>query len=278
MTRGSRVAALMALLLLGLRIAAFGSEARADTRRTAADAAPAQAPATQRRSGFESMSPRLQAMQRDDIENPGMLWVADGEASWQREPQPGRAACAGCHGDARQTLRGVAARYPAWDAAERRPLNLAQRINRCRTRHQSAPPWADESAELLSLETYLAHASRDLPLQPDAAPELGALRERGRVLYQQRIGQLDLSCAQCHDTLAGRRLAGNPIPQGHVNGYPIYRLEWQALGSLRRRIRGCMTAVRAEPFAPDSAEMIALELYLAQRSAGLAVETPAIRH
>jgi sulfur-oxidizing protein SoxA len=100
---------------------------------------------------------------------------------------------------------------------------------------------------------------------------------QGQTLFAQRMGQLNLACALCHDAFAGRRLAGNPIPQGHANGYPTYRLEWQTLGSLQRRIRNCMTGVRAEPFVADSAEMIALELYLAQRSAGLAVETPAIR-
>lgn len=229
-----------------------------------------------RRSGFETMSPRLQAMQRDDMQNPGMLWVADGEALWKRASPQGR-ACADCHGDPRTSLPGVAARHPAWEAAEGRPLNLAQRINRCRTRHQSMPPLDAESAELLGLETYLAHASREAPLQPDRASELAAWRERGRALYEQRFGQLNLSCALCHDALAGRRLAGSPIPQGHVNGYPTYRLEWQTLGSLRRRIRGCMSAVRAEPFAPDADDMLALEVYLAQRSAGLIVETPAVR-
>jgi sulfur-oxidizing protein SoxA len=35
--------------------------------------------------------------------------------------------------------------------------------------------------------------------------------------------------------------------------------------------------VRAEPFAADSDEFTALELFLMQRAAGLPVETPAVR-
>ena len=104
-----------------------------------------------------------------------------------------------------------------------------------------------------------------------------ASRERGRRLYEQRIGQLNLSCALCHDKLAGHVLAGAAIPQGHVNGYPTYRLEWQGLGSLQRRIRNCQSGVRAEPLPWYSREMVELELYLVQRSAGLTVETPAVR-
>lgn len=102
-------------------------------------------------------------------------------------------------------------------------------------------------------------------------------RARGEALFRQRMGQLDLSCAQCHDANAGRRLAGSVIPQGHPTGYPIYRLEWQSVGSLARRIRGCMTGVRAEPFGDDAPEAVDLELYLKQRAAGLPVETPAVR-
>jgi sulfur-oxidizing protein SoxA len=238
--------------------------------------ASALAQGTPKRSGFDAMSPSLQTMQRDDMQNPGMLWVADGELLWRTAPA-GSKSCADCHGELRQAMGGVAARYPDWDAIAQRPTNLAQRINACRTRHQRAAPWASESKELLSLEAAVAQASRGAPLAPSQAPELAASRGEGERLYRQRMGQLHLACAQCHDDLPGRKLGGTPIPQGHVNGYPIYRLEWQSLGTLRRRIRNCMTGVRAEPFAHDAPEMLALELNLAQRSAGLAVETPAVR-
>jgi sulfur-oxidizing protein SoxA len=230
-----------------------------------------------RRSGFETMSPRIQAMQRDDLQNPGMLWVADGRALWAAAPTPQQRSCASCHGDASQSMRGVAARYPALDALERKPVNLAQRINLCRTRNQSSAALAPEDPALLSLEAFVAHQSRGLPLAPPAHPLLDEARRRGRGLYEQRIGQLNLACASCHDQAAGRSLAGNTIPQGHVNGYPTYRLEWQSLGSLQRRLRGCMTGVRAQPFDFGSDELVALELFLAQRSAGLPVETPAVR-
>jgi len=43
------------------------------------------------------------------------------------------------------------------------------------------------------------------------------------------------------------RRGGSVIPQAHPTGYPLYRLEWQAVGSLQRRLRNCMIGVRAEP-------------------------------
>lgn len=234
-------------------------------------------PADTRRSGAAFMSPATQAMQRDDTLNPAMLWVQEGEALWKAAAGPAQRSCAGCHGEAPHSMRGVAARYPALDRAAMRPLNLSQRIAQCRTQRQQAPAFAPESEALLSLETYVALQSRGMPVAPPADAALAPWRERGKARFQQRIGQLDFSCAQCHDDNAGKRLAGSPIPQAHPTGYPIYRLEWQGMGSLQRRLRNCMTGVRAEPFAFGADELVELELYLAQRAAGMAMETPAVR-
>jgi sulfur-oxidizing protein SoxA len=100
---------------------------------------------------------------------------------------------------------------------------------------------------------------------------------RGQQRYLQRMGQLNLSCAQCHDQRWGQRLGGSIIPQSHPTGYPLYRLEWQGVGSLQRRLRNCMNGVRAEPYALGSQELVELELYLAAQARGMALETPGIR-
>jgi len=174
-------------------------------------------------------------------------------------------------------MRGVAPRYPAFDDPSQAPLTLAGRINACRVRHQQAPAFAPESEALLGLEAFVAIASRGLPIAPPADARLAPWRAQGERLYRQRVGQLDLACAQCHEGLAGQRLGGSVIPQGHATGYPLYRLEWQGLGSLQRRLRGCFSGVRAEAPAYGSADLLALELYLMQRAAGMALESPAVR-
>ena len=230
-----------------------------------------------RRSGFEFMSASTQAMQKDDTQNPGMLWVKDGEALWHRNAGNSEKACADCHGAAPASMRGVAARYPAFDAELRRPVNLSERINLCRKKQQQAEPLAAESQELLSIESYVAFQSRGMPLAASIDPRLKPSIERGQRLYQQRIGQLDLACAHCHDERAGQRLGGSLIPQAHPTGYPIYRLEWQGLGSLQRRLRNCLTGARAEAYPFGAQELVELELYLTSRAAGMAIETPAVR-
>ena len=233
--------------------------------------------ADERRSGFDTMSPALRAMQQDDTSNPGMLSVKDGEALWSTNAGAADKSCASCHGDASTSMRGVAARYPAYDVARARPSSLAGRIDACRVRHQRASHLEREDVTLLALEVFVANQSRGMSIAPPSDPRLDASRARGEAIWRQRMGQLELSCAQCHDANAGRKLAGSVIPEAHPTGYPIYRLEWQSLGSLARRVRGCMTGVRAQPFDDDAIEAVELELYLMQRARGLAVETPAVR-
>ncbi len=235
-----------------------------------------------RRSGFDDMSPATQALQRDDAANPGMLGVLEGQALWGEaapsgiRPSGGLAgSCAGCHGELAATMRGVAARYPAFDAAGHRPITLTQRVAQCRSQRQGVA--GDAAANLLALEAALAHASRGLPVAPPQDDRLSAARAQGAALFQQRLGQLDLSCAHCHDERAGLRLGGSVIPQGHPNGYPIYRLQWQSLGGLQRRLRNCLTGVRAEAWPADAPQWVALELYLMQRAAGMTIEAPAVR-
>lgn len=233
--------------------------------------------AAEKRSGLEFVSPHTRALQEDDFANPGMLWVSGGEALWDQSAGSARKSCADCHNDARKSMRGVAARYPMFDQKTQKPIDLQGRINQCRTERQRATALPFESEDLLSLSTYVAHQSRGMPVTPPRDARLSPFIQQGEAFYFQKIGQIDVSCSACHDQRAGQRLSGNLIPQAHPTGYPIYRLEWQNAGSLQRRLRGCMTAVRAEPYAYGSDEMIALELYLMARASGLLIETPGVR-
>ncbi|GGC88692.1 SoxAX cytochrome complex subunit A [Chelatococcus reniformis] len=236
-----------------------------------------EAAAADRRSGSDFMAPETRAMQADDMSNPAMLWVADGEQSWHRPEGAAGRACATCHGDATRSMRGVAARYPAFAEATGRPVDLSGRINLCRRTHQPAPPFASESRELLALTAYVAYQSRGMPIAPPQDPRLDPFRANGGALYERRIGQLDLSCAACHDARWGQQLGGSVIPQAHPTAYPLYRLEWQSVGSLQRRLRNCMVGVRAEPYAFGAPELVDLELFLMGRAGGMALETPGVR-
>ena len=240
-------------------------------------AAAALAAADERRSGYDFAGREIRAMQDDDTANPANLWVLQGETLWGNRAGAADRSCADCHGDAGMSMKGVAARYPAFDAALARPLDLEQRINQCRTEHQRAEPLAWESDDLLALTAFVARQSRGVPIAVSTEPELRPFGALGRELFRERQGQLNLSCSQCHEDNWGKRLAGSVIPQAHPTGYPVYRLEWQTLGSLQRRLRSCMIGVRAEPFDYGAPQAVALELYLMERARGMLMDPPAVR-
>jgi sulfur-oxidizing protein SoxA len=234
-------------------------------------------PAPGGRSGYAYMGGNTRAMQDDDAANPGMLWVLEGEALWQRKAGAAGKACADCHGDAAASMRGVAARYPAFDETLQRPINLEQRINRCRTGQQKASELKYESRDLLALTAYVGRQSRGLPIQLAQDARLQPFIEAGREAFERRQGQLNLSCANCHEQNAGKKLGGNPITEAHPNGYPLYRLEWQGLGSLERRLRNCMIGTRQQLAEFGSPDLVDLELFLMWRARGMKLETPAVR-
>lgn len=233
--------------------------------------------AQERQSGYDEMTLELQHMQDDDFANPGMLWVAEGRNLWETVEGTENRSCADCHGDASQSMRGVAARYPAVDEIKSEPTDLDGRVNLCRVRHQGAEPLDRDSPALLALTTFLTYQSRGLPISPPQDPILESWREQGRVLFTTRMGQLNLSCANCHDANSEGHLAAAPIPQGHPTGYPQYRLEWQDMGSLYRRFDNCFFGIRATPFEHNSNSYIALEIYLKARAEGMMIEAPAVR-
>jgi len=230
-------------------------------------------PLGERRSGYEFMSRETRAMQDDDATGPALFWLLDGEALWNRKEGPAGASCASCHGEG--SMRGVAARYPKVKSG--RLVNLEQQINVCRSDRQKAAAWPYESRELLALAVFVGRQSRGMPIdiKPDAAtaPFLAA----GRASFNRRQGQLNLACAQCHDDNWGKHLGGSVIPQAHPTGYPIYRLEWEGAGSLSRRLRNCLTGIRAETPGYGAPELVELELFLMWRANGMRLETPAVR-
>jgi len=227
------------------------------------------------RNGSEFQGADVRALQSDDFANPMALWVERGKAFWSR-PYQGR-SCAGCHGDARVSMKGVAARYPRYDAGAGVVIDLARRIDGCVVGGLGAPKLAAESDDLLGLEAYVAMQSRGMPMAVSIDAPAHATWEKGRDLYFTRIGQLDLSCSNCHDASWGKTLLAETISQGQPTGWPAYRLEWQRPGSLGRRLRACFNGVRAAMPPYGSPDLVALELYLAWRAQGLPLEAPGVR-
>ncbi|MAP93671.1 MAG: sulfur oxidation c-type cytochrome SoxA [Ponticaulis sp.] len=224
-------------------------------------------------SGSAFLTEETRALQEDDFENPGLLWVERG-ADLFVDTSASSKSCADCHDE---QLKGVAASYPQLDELSAELVNLEKRINLCRARHQDLPELTYESDDLLALTAYVANQSHGAPITVAVTEETRASYEAGEAYFYTPRGQFNLACNQCHNENWGKKLRGDTISQGHGNGFPAYRYEWQSFGSLHRRLHDCDTGVRAEPFTLGSQTYIDLEYYLAVRANGLPVESPAIR-
>ena len=230
------------------------------------------------RSGYTYAQEETRKMQDDDFVNPATLWVDRGAELWQKVDGEAGKSCATCHDDAAKTMADAGATYPVYFEPWGKMMNLEQRINFCRTENMKAAEWKWESNELVSMTTFVRHQSRGKPVNVKVDGPAAPFYAMGKEFYETRRGQLDMACSNCHEDNAGNMLRANLLSQGMSNGFPTYRLKWQGVGSLQKRLRGCNSQVRAEPYGFGADEYVNLELYLADRARGLPVETPAVRN
>ena len=241
-------------------------------------AAPPGSPFDRLYSGWRFRSPETQALETDDFDNPGFANVDHGADLWETVDGSEGKSCESCHNDASETMKGVRAAMPKWSETAGKPQALENFINTCRTERMGAEAWKWESGDMLGMTAYIGLQSRGMPVKVQTDGPMTEWMAKGKDLYYTRVGQLDLACANCHENNFGNYIRSDHLSQGQVNGFPVYRLKWGGMGSIHRRFKGCMDQVRAKPYKRGSDEFIALELYVASRGMGLAVETPAVRN
>lgn len=229
-------------------------------------------------SGWHYRTDDTRILEQDTFDNPGMLEVQDGEQYWNTVDGSMGKSCASCHGDAAESMAGVGASYPKWDAKTGKPINVELRINQCRVENMGAEAYGFDKGGQKALTAYIKHQSLGTPVAIDLAEgEMQKWWEMGKEMYYTRTGQLDLSCATCHEKYNGKYIRADHLSQGNVNGFPTYRLKQSSLISLHNRFRGCIRDTRAEMPKAFSDELMGLEVYTTWRGTGLSVETPAVR-
>lgn len=229
-------------------------------------------------SGYIYMTSTTRDMQDDDFANPGFVWMDVGEEAWNKVEGSLGKSCASCHGEASKSMKGVANKYPIFDKGLGRMIAIQAKINMERKTRMNAKAWKWESDKMLGMATYVKAQSRGMPIKIDVSGPVAPFFEKGKKFFNQRRGLLDMACKHCHIDNAGNLARSNVLSQAMINGFPTYRLKWQKVGSLHRRIAGCNKNIRAKPYGRGSEENTNLELYLMWRSTGLKWETPAVRN
>lgn len=228
-------------------------------------------------SGWIFRSDETQALQMDDFDNPGMIFVDQGRDAWAVAEGSEGKACADCHNEP-ESLADARATYPKWNDEAEEVRTLAMQINGCRTEQMGAEAWKYDGSDMLNMEALLSSVGRGTPINVAIDGPAQSMWEQGRDLYYTRTGQLDLSCANCHEDNYGNYIRADHLSQGQINGFPVYRLKNAKLNGAHSRFKGCVRDTRAETYGVGSEEFIALELYVASRGNGLSVEGPSVRN
>ncbi len=231
----------------------------------------------QLKSGSFFSKKETRAIENDDFSNPGMIWVEKGEEIFNSHEGINNTACVNCHNQSTNSLVGVAAEYPKIDKTSNILVNIEQKINLCRKNKMKVKAYESESDPLLSLSTYITFLSKGKPMNVSIDGEAKEYFLRGKKLYFQRIGQMNLACNQCHDQIAGSFLRSEKISQGHVNGFPSYLMRWDSIASVHRRFQFCNNQARAEPLEIGHIDYNSLQLYVAWRGNFLLIESPSVR-
>ena len=228
-------------------------------------------------SGWLFRGTETRAMQADDFDNPGMIFVEQAQDSWMIAEGTEGKSCSSCHNDM-DSMAGVKATYPKWNEEAGKVRTLQMQMNDCRTERMGAEAWGYDKAPAINMEAALSAVSRGLPVNVAIDGPAQSAWELGKELYYTRTGQLELSCANCHEDSYGMMIRADHLSQGQINGFPVYRLKNTKLNGVHSRFKGCVRDTRAETYKPGSAEFVALELYVASRGNGLSVEGPSIRN
>ena len=229
-------------------------------------------------SGWRFRSEGTQAMQADDFDNPAMAAVDGALEAWNTVEGKKGKSCASCHGDVEESMVGIRAVYPKWNEKAGEVRTLAMQINDCRENQMGAEKYGYTSGDMAAMEALISVQSRGMPVNVAIDGPAAATWEQGKELYYTRTGQLELSCANCHEDNYGNMIRADHLSQGQINGFPAYRLKNTKLNTVHDRFKGCVRDTRAETFKPGGPEFIALELYVASRGNGLSVEGPSVRN
>ena len=228
-------------------------------------------------SGWRFRSDETQAVQMDDFDNPGMIGVENAMLDWDTVEGSAGKSCSSCHGSA-EDLAGVRAVYPKWNEEKGMVTTLEMEVNNCRTERMGAEKWKYTGGDMTDMIALISSVSRGMPVNVAIDGPAQATWEQGKELYYTRTGQLEMSCANCHEDSYGMMIRADHLSQGQINGFPTYRLKNTKLNSVHARFKGCVRDTRAHTYSPGSPEFVALELYVASRGNGLSVEGPSVRN
>ncbi len=227
-------------------------------------------------SGWLYRTDETQALEMDDFDNPSFVFIDVALDMFDQVDGTEGKACSSCH-EGPEEFAGLTATMPRVNA-DGKLETTTEVINECRTERMGAEKWKYSGGKMSAMTSLIGLQSRGMKVNVAIDGAVTPFWEKGKELYYTRVGQLDISCAQCHEDNWDVMIRADHLSQGQINGFPTYRLKNAKMNTTHGRFKGCMKNIRAEPYGQGSDEFKALELYVASRGNGLTVETPSVRN
>lgn len=228
-------------------------------------------------SGWHFREDDTRAMEKDDFDNPGMVFADRGLDMWNQSIGVKGESCAGCH-NGPESMKGLRAVLPRVDSTSGKLMIMEDYINQCVTERMGLEKWGLTSSKMKDMLSLISLQSRGAVQNVAIDGPAATYWQKGKEIYYTRYGQLEMSCANCHEDNYGKFIRSDHLSQGQISGFPVYRLKDADVLSAQQRFIGCVRDTRAETFKAGSDEFKALELYVASRGNGLAIEGVGVRH
>jgi len=209
-------------------------------------------------------------------------WVEAGEELYNKKFANGK-SFANCFPDPVK----AGSMYPYFDEEKKDVQTLTQAVNEC-LKANGEKKWGTSKGKMAHLQSFFAQSATDEEKVIDVkitSAEAAKAYENGKKYYYSQRGYLKLNCANCHVQGAGQRVRNESLSQllGHTSHFPVYRLKWgkdnpsNGLGTLERRMSGCIKDQGQVPPKATSKEMKELLYFMAYMNNGMKFDGPDFR-
>ncbi len=174
---------------------------------------------------------------------------------------------------------GVKHEYPYFDVERNEVITLGQAINECREANGETPLRYGKG-DIAKIMAYMAYESRGEVINVEIPNEAAKQAyENGKKMFYKQRGYFSLNCVECHVDGSGQRIRAEALSPtlGQVTHFPVYRIKWGGLGTMQRRLAGCVRDTGVEKPKMQTKALKELEFFVTYMSNGFEINGPDTR-
>lgn len=231
-----------------------------------------------------SMSDADKKMYAELLEsNPAEMDVAEGEQLFGE--LIGTAGYAKMLGVKEKDLPKYIAGFPRYVEPAKKVVTIAQTVQMAAASAGKPVPKL-ESAEMVKMSAYVKSLANGQKTSIDvkANAHMKEMMTLGQQVFEERRGGRGLSCNNCHSAeIVGQRLRMQELPDlgaaktAAAGTWPAYRMTQSQMVTLDKRMQQCMKNALLAEIPLGSREIVALEVYVTNKTKGNPISIPSVK-